>query len=57
MEKVKDLEKSIQAYIDSHTDSEVRLEVTREIDFSTEPHRQSSMTWKVTVTHPPTELP
>lgn len=54
--KLKGLEESIQAYVDGHADCEVRVEITRDIDFTTEPHRQNSMTWKVTVSHLPTEL-
>lgn len=55
-ERLKGLESTIQAYIDNHDNSDVTLEISRDIDFQVTPHRQKSMSWKITVTHSPIEL-
>ncbi|WP_197458355.1 hypothetical protein, partial [Streptococcus sp. DD10] len=55
--KIKGLEERIQAYIDRFPESDVSVEVSRDVDFEGEQTLENSRTWVVTVSHKPTRLP
>ncbi|KXT71578.1 hypothetical protein STRDD10_02053 [Streptococcus sp. DD10] len=51
------MEERIQAYIDRFPESDVSVEVSRDVDFEGEQTLENSRTWVVTVSHKPTRLP
>lgn len=54
-EKIKDLEKGIQAYIDEHPDCKVYLSVEKLVEGS-QPIKQTGFRWVVHVKHDPIDL-
>ncbi|CRH93275.1 Uncharacterised protein [Chlamydia trachomatis] len=54
-EKIKGLEDRIQAYIDTHGNCDVTVEITKNVDFSTGEPIIRGMSWTVIVNHKSTD--